>query len=1012
MKPHLYIHQPSAIFKARVNQTEAITYPLTSLTYDNVTLGVYTDIQPDMTLLLGTTEGADDLGRVRVKTLADASSIPLPRTARGIEDGTLDYEDDAYITVLDDYRVWAKIPYFDTDNGVDYKDGNVEVGDFNTNIPPIANCGPGFADYLGEGDVITVDFDGSLSFPVADGATITDYNWDVKDGTITVGASTDAEITATFPAGFRWVALTVTDSNGKMHTARCPVLAVDPDDDVTVQGYRLNQRLEKERQTLQIELFPSLDRDTYLDGTLVLFWWDGASSPSDRSHIKFVGWLDTESEGVGRRKEGLYFSTNLQALDINGKLDKLPGFPQALYREEEDDEEENPALPWGYMPSLDMHKCLVYLLFWHSTALELGDFILPSTLQSYDTMRLDSGAGTLFQQVQQQAQKVVPDHYFTCNSKGQMIVKKDWMLEDVGDRPTTSPIITETNWNNLSFEYNRHPKIHVLRSGAIGVSTDWVDDGEGNDTLPLFFSIAPGDSAAFSQGTSEATENEGLTIDQTSLNKAEGHRYARLNSRFGTFSFNDPTGSDFWEYEPADFKRVQFNIGSAYSTKRGLSFTQMVGQVQSIEVGYKADEKGTSVSANVNFEKEVEGYPALSTYPDGDVDESEPIPPGTTPPTLGLISPYDTVAAIGSEGVIVRTTDFSSATPTWEDIDLDWGAEAADFFCSFVVDPFSPGYRGTPGGAINGWAAGFDGVWRIEDIFGTPTQTKVYSFEAGKLGDGDPKTIAASFGRYQEVETDNPWLMVVGVSNASGSTPNANDGMWCVYSLDAGVTWSDEIQISSFGMASDSDASLLTFPGVWLSPRTPGRALTFAYNTSTTTCLFESLDWGATWTAFDEPVDDPVEQLPAFRRWNGSSSSWVGSSYLSGMGSETFTRSSADGVASGYGGTMVFAPPADAVRVQALISYLHSFQKVSSPLLVAAIDLEDGAAIAHTPAWSYTHPSDPGGTVTGEVEIEFTKSSGATWPGSNRSNIDSIASPSGVTWPMGITVGTGGGASL
>src|SRR5687768_5939579 len=113
-KTHLYIHNPEPVFKARVNMP-TVTYPVSELIFDTVTLGAYTDVEFDATLLLGTTEGADDLGRVRVRTLTTSTTIPIGRAGRGVEDGLLDVQDNAFITVLDDYRVWAKIPWFDID---------------------------------------------------------------------------------------------------------------------------------------------------------------------------------------------------------------------------------------------------------------------------------------------------------------------------------------------------------------------------------------------------------------------------------------------------------------------------------------------------------------------------------------------------------------------------------------------------------------------------------------------------------------------------------------------------------------------------------------------------------------------------------------------------------------------------------------------------------------------------------------------------------------------------------
>ena len=75
--------------------------PSPTITFDGVTTGAYTDVAADMTLLLGSSAGADDYGRVRVQNVATSTTIPIPRTSAGIEDGQLTIVDNAYITVLD-----------------------------------------------------------------------------------------------------------------------------------------------------------------------------------------------------------------------------------------------------------------------------------------------------------------------------------------------------------------------------------------------------------------------------------------------------------------------------------------------------------------------------------------------------------------------------------------------------------------------------------------------------------------------------------------------------------------------------------------------------------------------------------------------------------------------------------------------------------------------------------------------------------------------------------------------
>src|SRR5690606_39449163 len=109
------------------------------------------------------------------------------------------------------------------------------------------------------------------SYAVAEGASISSYSWDVQDGTITSGTASDAAITVTFPAGFRWISLTVTDSNGVTNTTRRPILAVDPDDDPTLKSAtNITLRLTQNGNTLTANIPENIPRSSYPDGTLVM----------------------------------------------------------------------------------------------------------------------------------------------------------------------------------------------------------------------------------------------------------------------------------------------------------------------------------------------------------------------------------------------------------------------------------------------------------------------------------------------------------------------------------------------------------------------------------------------------------------------------------------------------------------------------------------------------------------------------------------------------------------------
>lgn len=843
-KPYLYLHTPTPLFKARVNMA-TVTYPVSSLVYDGVTLGAFADITFDATLLLGTFEGGDDLGRVRVKSLADVNSIPIGRASQGIEDGMLDVQDNAFITVLHDYRVWAKLPYFDLDAGIDYKDGDVPPGDFTTTgMVPKANCGAGAAGYIDPvTELMTVTFphDGiNTSFAVTDGATITTYAWFLDGGSLVSGSLSDAVITATFPAGFYWVALTVTDSNGVTHTSRCPVLAIDPTNDPTIQNFHATQRLTIEGNTLDLEIFSDILRTEIPDGTLVMYWWDEAFSPTDRNHIKFIGWTDSENFSVRRIKQGVTKSTSLHCVDVAGRMRLLPGFPQALERFVSEELGQ-----WSHMPTLDMHKALMYIGFWHGTGFNLADFILPDDLRNYDTVRLDANGGNLFDQLSTLADKIVPDHYVCINTLGQMEVKPNWMYQDEADRPEVTVTLTENEYNNLQGDYSRHPKYHSLRSGAVLVSEDFVEI-EGEDTVPTVYSIAPGISQAFTQGLSEANENEGLTLSQEQLNSTEGHRFALLNSRYGSFSFQDPSGFLFWEYEPASLQRVELELSESLHPQRGLGFTSAAGQIQEITVRLQRSNRGIRTEVTCTWKKEELGSPAATYIPDVDEEVGyEPPPPDPFVPPLpddpdtyfGDIEAY----VVWDGATVLRTWDLQEASPVWEEI----GASLSGII-------YDVQYMHVDEDTVGAWCMTSTGIYFCGDIMAvTPTWDEVLTLATVQSIAFTPvvgEVIFASMTHY--------WLQP-GHLCVAMSLSEEDDGYlhaWYWVTEDYGVNWTP-VDMSEFLFTSDAAtrayyqcgrfglASFRSSPIIWCG-RGNGRTGTNGGDGA----VFKSVDGGYTWT--------------------------------------------------------------------------------------------------------------------------------------------------------------------
>ncbi len=609
----VYLHIPKVVLRARVNMPGTLTYPVAEIVFDGVSEGIYTDALDGMWFTLGSAEGRDDYGRARITNPPSATTIPISGVSRGIYDGELNVVDDAYLTVYDDWRIESRIPYIaPPPASTMYKEGNIEVGDNTLYPPPVSNCGPGFAgDIDPVTGLITIGFAGGTSWAVADGATIVSFDWYLPDGTFVFGTTrTDPLIYATFEKGFRWVHLLVTDSNGIVHASRCPVLADDPDDSLCVPHQIVTHRSTPQGQQFSFRVLTDVPRSTYPDGCLVLYFDDTHQTLSflDRSHMKFIGWHQSDQQSVKAQRTGLLRDTVLECVDAAGRLDSLPGFSQVLHIP------ENTPLTWADIPNATMDKFVHYLLHWHSTALNMADFFNPGTGAAYPFVRFETTGASLLQQVQRKVNQYVPPRNLLCTAQGQLFVAIDPMLQNLADRTTVvQGTFTEDYWSELSVSYQRAPRVHWLRSSALLTATDWTIV-DGKKTLLTAYSLAPGEVP--SQGVAEVTQGEQLAQSQADLNDVTGHRYARLNARYALFQLNSADGTD-QGLDPAKMEWVPLNVSAATAAQRGLDFTSARGLLREINRSFHYGREGAVQETTFVWEKETVGIPAITWTPAG-----------------------------------------------------------------------------------------------------------------------------------------------------------------------------------------------------------------------------------------------------------------------------------------------------------------------------------------------------------------------------------------------------------
>lgn len=838
----LFLLAPAVVFKARINQS-AFTYPLDAVTYDGVTVGTYSVVAISQLVLFGSTEGADDLGRSWVRLFPTSDTLYIGRSSQGVRDGEVSLTDNAYITVLDLFVVANKTPYIDADGEL-FKNSDVAFDGQTDESNPVANAGPAVAATIDpDTEVITVTLSAGNSFATAPGASIVSTIWEVgAGGTITVGAFDDETITVEYEAGFRYARLTVADDNANSHQAVVPVLAIDPDADPCIDGFTIERHtITPAGQQISVNVRQAIPRSTYPEGTLAMLIDGEPIDAQDRENVIFQGWVDTEPAAIEAAPVGLLAEVELNLIDVAGRLRQLPGFSQIM---ENASEPEN----WAQATTPNMDRFIHYLLDWSSTALHVADFYWSGTGATYIFRILASDGASLWDQVARKAQSMTPDYVFTCDRRGRLRILPDPMMQDPGDRTTTTQgALAPEDWAGLRYQAQRAPTVHWLRASAILTSSILV---------PAVFSIAPG--LAPGQGLAVVDDGNRLAVSQDALNAYAGHAYARANAPYGPFTVA-LAGGDNDAFEPALMQWVALTITSASQAPRGLTFTEARFLLRQVEIRYNHALTGTTKAVQLTLERETSGSPGVTWTPaaaDPVVgDDNDYIPPDTStdPPSFdgGIESGAQNVALITDDGRTIRTSNFQSSPPTWT-VDNSAESSISGNGMGFVVDPFSPFYR-TGSGTVDGFYVTSSHIYKLTDLFGTTTATDLHTFaESITTAGGRWRSIAASFGRYQPVEADNPWIMVVTNYNDFGT----KKGTYCIYSTDGGQTWSSEIQITS-ERPTGSLIGTRYWPTVWLSPRTPGYAIVIAKTQTGAiggTGAYYTNDWGATWQALTLPA--------------------------------------------------------------------------------------------------------------------------------------------------------------
>lgn len=109
------LEMPRIVFQARINQTFTSLDRVGQIEFDTVTLGAYTDIEPEQTLWIGASAGGYEIGMARIRKAAASDTLYIGETS------DLPLVDNLYLTVVDEPLPWMKHLHVEDGTFADYE---------------------------------------------------------------------------------------------------------------------------------------------------------------------------------------------------------------------------------------------------------------------------------------------------------------------------------------------------------------------------------------------------------------------------------------------------------------------------------------------------------------------------------------------------------------------------------------------------------------------------------------------------------------------------------------------------------------------------------------------------------------------------------------------------------------------------------------------------------------------------------------------------------------------------
>lgn len=692
----LSIFRPTIVLSCQINQP-TITKGARTITFNNVTSGVWTNVVGGMTMMVGTTPGGVDKGTIRVRSTT-STQITVA------ENSGIIWADKLYLTILNFFDVVPIFPRLITDpadeeNPIFYKDYDIAYTNQNAIMGTLICMGSHREAEIGADGIAKIYYTASGTYNVND-ETVT-YDWRFPGSTITgSSALTPGYVNYNTP-GFYVTSLTTTSPSGAVDKSYRYII-IDRESDGVKDWQLTNMQGSRSTggYTASITIFSSLGFNL-TPGTVMIITskerYDteirNVGGTKNQENIFFVGYVLQDSI-IHNYQTG---SIEFQLGTVSELMKLITGFAVSL--------EDSPTTPtkWYQIKELNMKKAIYHYWKWHSTVLQTTDvqFIGNDWKQQF----FDTNKESIYDAI---ASGLKSARMGELTSDRSSKLFAEISMEATPDAPTTyipEMSIRRGDWmGDVAIPVQENIENAYLELGGIYYKGGGTAEG---NSVPLL-ACAPGD-APLNRGKHGA--QTGLSLQsQTQLNNLVGDVLKWKNYPYHQIKFD--LRGNFKNFDIAPLKAANIYINPEDTPKNIL----INDNFYPTSINYKYNAEKLSLFPTINFEPITDGpagdtiivpvvtptgptisIPSFPTfkYPTITFPGQIVIPPATITP-LGLI-----IILVAGEGVWSLDTVLTPTTWTNVTVPSQWTTQEVDSIVHLDVDPFGIAFMAGVSGSID-----------------------------------------------------------------------------------------------------------------------------------------------------------------------------------------------------------------------------------------------------------------------------------------------------------------------